>query len=211
MTPGEAYTAAEAARVLELSPKRVRQLAEEGRLDVVQSGPLRVSAVSVLRTRDARRAASTEGRAGGAAPGSPPPPDSLPGTDLVPLLTSIHEQLLAATQREKGEAIARALAERDAETSRAAWHEERALRQQAERERDEARDAARRAQDETREAREEAARASLRTPAQIGEAPGEGGRGGSTPTPSAPTPAPVPVQQVQQRPAGALARLFGRH
>ena len=55
LTQDEAYTAAEAARVLGLSPKRVRQLAGEGRLDVVEAGPLRVSAVSVLRVRDERR------------------------------------------------------------------------------------------------------------------------------------------------------------
>jgi hypothetical protein len=48
------YSATEAARLLGLSPKRVRQLAAAGRLEVVQESPLRVSAVSVIAERNER-------------------------------------------------------------------------------------------------------------------------------------------------------------
>lgn len=49
------YGAAEAARLLGLSPRRVRQLVDSGGLEAVSRQPLRVSAVSVLALRATRK------------------------------------------------------------------------------------------------------------------------------------------------------------
>lgn len=48
------YSATEAAKLLGLSPKRIRQLAAAGTLSVVQDSPLRVSAESVIAERNRR-------------------------------------------------------------------------------------------------------------------------------------------------------------
>ncbi|PPK94610.1 hypothetical protein CLV92_107113 [Kineococcus xinjiangensis] len=62
-----AVTAAEAAGALGLSPARVRQLARDGRLEVVDTSPLRVSWTSVARHQEERAGSGPTGR----APGSP--------------------------------------------------------------------------------------------------------------------------------------------
>ncbi|WP_345713025.1 helix-turn-helix domain-containing protein [Kineococcus glutinatus] len=52
--PDGAVTVAEAAGFLGLSPSRVRQLARDGRLEVVGTAPLRLSGRSLARHRDER-------------------------------------------------------------------------------------------------------------------------------------------------------------
>jgi hypothetical protein len=51
----DSYTCTEAARLLGVSARRIRQLAEEGRLGIVQESPLRVSAGEVITLRDSRK------------------------------------------------------------------------------------------------------------------------------------------------------------
>jgi len=51
----DSYTCTEAARLLGVSARRIRQLAEEGRLGIVQESPLKVSAQEVITLRDNRK------------------------------------------------------------------------------------------------------------------------------------------------------------
>lgn len=53
--PAEGYTVRDAARIIGRSERLVRKLAGEGRLDVIGDDPLRVSAESVHRERNARK------------------------------------------------------------------------------------------------------------------------------------------------------------
>lgn len=53
--PGDHYSREQAAKLLGISPRRVTQLADDGRLEVVQASPLRVSASSVHAERERRR------------------------------------------------------------------------------------------------------------------------------------------------------------
>ena len=62
-------TAAEAADALGLSAARVRQLARDGRLDVVATGPVRVSWASVTRHREERTGSVPAARSAGTAEG----------------------------------------------------------------------------------------------------------------------------------------------
>lgn len=211
LTPGEAYTAAEAARVLGLSPKRVRQLAEEGRLDVVEAGPLRVSAVSVLRVRDERSAAAAEALqsvgggqgAQGGKPGSPPPPS--PSTDLVPILVAMQDRAEAAAQREKAEAVARGVAEAQARHLEDELHRVRA---EAQGEREELQRArAELAVFRDRERGREGWESPLPLPSEGKGAPREPSLSPAVPV-EALAPAPDPALTPR---AGLLARLFGRH
>jgi hypothetical protein len=55
-TNQDSYSASQAAKVLGVSPRRIRQLVEDKRLKVTQKKPLRVSAVGVLAMRDKRKA-----------------------------------------------------------------------------------------------------------------------------------------------------------
>lgn len=50
----DSFTATEAAKILKVSARRVRQLAESGRLLVVQESPLRVSQLSVTALKEIR-------------------------------------------------------------------------------------------------------------------------------------------------------------
>ena len=61
--PGDTYGREQAGRALGVSARRVSQLAAEGRLDVVQAKPLRVSAESVHRLRAERRGPGRDPRA----------------------------------------------------------------------------------------------------------------------------------------------------
>ena len=54
---GDTYSAADAARVLRVSERRVRQLVDDGHLDAVQEKPLRISARSVIEERKRREKA----------------------------------------------------------------------------------------------------------------------------------------------------------
>jgi len=56
--PGQDYGAEQAGKILGVSGRRVRQLAQEGRLEVVQDRPLRVTAQSVHEMRALRRGTS---------------------------------------------------------------------------------------------------------------------------------------------------------
>lgn len=83
----EVYGAAEAGRVLGVSEKRVRQLADAGRLEVVSRNPLRVSQTSVVAARKARRTTS--------APGSSTSTRRSPaGVDVEAVVTRTVEQLV---------------------------------------------------------------------------------------------------------------------
>lgn len=61
--PGDTYGREQAARVLGVSPRRVSQLADDGRLEVVQPKPLRLSAESVHRLREERRSPNRDQKA----------------------------------------------------------------------------------------------------------------------------------------------------
>jgi hypothetical protein len=93
--PGDTYGTQQAATVLGVSPRRVSQLAHEGRLLIVQDKPLRVSAESVHVLRSERTGRSKH-------PLAAPPPESV--ADQVERLVS----LVTAEQRraiEAGEAL----------------------------------------------------------------------------------------------------------
>lgn len=79
---GDTYSAADAARVLRVSERRVRQLVDDGHLDVVQEKPLRISARSVIEERKRReRSPKPETSAAG-------PMDSAQLRELVSALVS---------------------------------------------------------------------------------------------------------------------------
>lgn len=52
----DTYTATEAGRILGISARRVRQLADDKRLKIVKENPLKVSAVDVLKMKKEREA-----------------------------------------------------------------------------------------------------------------------------------------------------------
>lgn len=122
--PGETYGAKQAAQVLGVSPRRVAQLAESGRLQVVQERPLRVSAQSVHELRAERK--------GGGSVRATTPPDSVAEQveRLVALVTTeqrraieAQEHLLAevSTQRDELRSeVERLRAEVERERARAA-------------------------------------------------------------------------------------------
>lgn len=98
MTDG--YRVADAARVLGVSPKRVRQLITEGRLPVVEgSSPIAVEVEAVHRERDRRRH----------RPASTPGPDATPAT--VPVSVEV---LLEYAERITARALEAATADRRA-------------------------------------------------------------------------------------------------
>lgn len=66
--PGDTYSVAQVAQLLDVSPKRIRQLTAEGRLMVAQAKPMRLWAQSVHELRDARRSSSRDIRAQVPAP-----------------------------------------------------------------------------------------------------------------------------------------------
>lgn len=97
--PGEDYGAKQAAQVLGVSPRRVAQLAQDGRLEVVQERPLRVSAQSVHEMRAARKA-------GGPKPaGMTTPPESVAEQveRLVSLFTAESRRAITAQEHLLGE------------------------------------------------------------------------------------------------------------
>jgi predicted RNase H-like nuclease (RuvC/YqgF family) len=52
----DSYTATEAGKILGISARRIRQLADEKRLKVIKESPLKVSAVDVLAMKKKREA-----------------------------------------------------------------------------------------------------------------------------------------------------------
>jgi hypothetical protein len=97
--PGETYGARQAAQVLGVSARRVSQLAQDGRLEVVQDRPLRVSAQSVHELRAERRAAP----AGGRAQATPPESIAEQVERLVSLVTAEHRKAIEAGEALLGE------------------------------------------------------------------------------------------------------------
>ena len=73
-SPAGSVTATDAAGGLGLSPARVRQLARDGRLELVHARPLRLSTSSVRRHRDEREGTTPPRSAVPAPPESPAPP-----------------------------------------------------------------------------------------------------------------------------------------
>lgn len=96
----EGYRVADAARVLGVSPKRVRQLIQEGRLPVVEgSSPIAVEVEAVHRERDRRRHR----------------PASTPGPAPTPAAVAVSvEDLLAYAERITARALDAAMADRRA-------------------------------------------------------------------------------------------------
>lgn len=96
----EGYRVADAARVLGVSPKRVRQLIAEGRLSAVpDASPVTVEAESVHRERDRRKHRSV----------STPGPEPMPGAVAVSV-----ETLLEYAERITTRALDAAIADRRA-------------------------------------------------------------------------------------------------
>lgn len=84
----DVWGAAEAGRVLALSEKRVRQLADAGRLEVVSRNPLRVSQASVVAMRKERRTtpAASSSMSTRRSPAA--------GVDVAAVVTATVEQLV---------------------------------------------------------------------------------------------------------------------
>jgi DNA-binding transcriptional MerR regulator len=51
----DSYTVAEAARIVGVSPRRIRQLAEEGRLEIVENDPVKVLASDVIEFKKTKQ------------------------------------------------------------------------------------------------------------------------------------------------------------
>lgn len=103
--PGATYGSQQAAMILGVSPRRISQLAQEGRLVVAQEKPLRVDAESVHELRAERQGRSRH-------PLSTPPPESV--ADQVERLVSMvtaeqrraieaNEALLSEVSRQRDE------------------------------------------------------------------------------------------------------------
>lgn len=87
----DAYTAAQAARVIGRSERLVRVMAADGRLDVVGTDPLRVSQESVHRERNKRRSASP------AASPAASPPAAADAEQLQAAITAAVSSTITAT------------------------------------------------------------------------------------------------------------------
>lgn len=206
----DAYTAAQAARVLKVSPKRVHQFVEEDRLEVVGRQPLQVSQVSVLHLQQEREQATAAAPAGSEGAGRSPggsrrsPHPQTPSAELVPLLTSAFDRVQASDARTLEEHGLRMTAEAEARFLRDALHEARAAQTHAEQEAAALRD---------RAARVEVVEAEVaRLTAELQRVRAEP----QTPEPSREAPAvspeahPLTPQTEPAQPPGVLARLFGR-
>ena len=136
--PGDTYGREQAARLLGVSPRRVSQLADEGRFVIVQRKPLRLAAQSVHEMRDARRSRDADIRS------TVPPAD---GAEVSAGLLAEVRKLVEMTEtanvraiESRDDALADARAERDrardeVERLRAELVAERELRAEAERRR----------------------------------------------------------------------------
>lgn len=96
----EGYRVADAARVLGVSPKRIRQLIKEGRLPVVEgASPIAVEVEAVHRERERRKSR----------------PASTPGPQPTPAAVAVSvEDLLAYAERITARALDAAMADRRA-------------------------------------------------------------------------------------------------
>lgn len=143
--PGDTYSREQAAKVLGVSARRISQLAGDGRLEIAQETPLRVSASSVHAERERRRGPARDLRA------TPPPLETaaLISQEVAAVREALErayarqietgEALLSETRAERDRLITdlqteRERAEKEAERLRAEVAEEKA-RADAERER----------------------------------------------------------------------------
>jgi len=95
MSDGNTYTAAQAATVLGRSVKRVRQMIQEGKLEVVpDSEPIRLTAQSVHELRDALKGQGTR-------PGRAPKPVGLTFEEVRELVETLTTKALEAAQSER--------------------------------------------------------------------------------------------------------------
>lgn len=139
--PGDTYGREQAARVLGVSARRVSQLAEGGRLEVVQEKPLRVSAQSVHDLREERRSTNRDQRA--TVPPDPVGDVAAQIERVVSLVVTEHrkaieagEHLLAEVSAQRDRAEAEAERQRlEVEKLRADLDAERAARLEVERSR----------------------------------------------------------------------------
>lgn len=99
-TGGKEYTREQAAKILGVSPRRISQMADEGKFVIEQLKPLRLSAESVHAMREHRRSRSADIR-------STVPPADQPDA-LMQVLTILREQLAQSAEH-----LADARAERD--------------------------------------------------------------------------------------------------
>lgn len=126
--PGDTYGREQAAKILGVSPRRVSQLADEGRFVIVQAKPLRLSAQSVHELRDARRSRSADIRA------TVPPADASEVSGAVLSEVRRIAEMAATANRLAIESAEDALADARAERDRARAEVER-LRAELEAER----------------------------------------------------------------------------
>ena len=95
MSDGNTYTAAQAATVLGRSVKRVRQMIQEGKLEVVpDSEPIRLTAQSVHELRDALKGQGTR-------PGRAPSPVGLTFEQVRELVETLTTKAIEAAQSER--------------------------------------------------------------------------------------------------------------
>lgn len=95
MNDGNTYTAAEAAKVLGRSIKRVRQMIQEDKLEAVpDSDPIRVTAQSVHELRDTLRTQGTK-------PGRAPAANGLTFQQVMELVETLTTKALEASQTER--------------------------------------------------------------------------------------------------------------
>lgn len=117
----DTYGTNEAARVLGVSPKRVRQLVAQGTLSALQTNPLRLSQQAVHDLRDLRR---KDSRAKSPQPAAAPPADF---TALLDRLLDSERRATAAETRAAitAQAVDEMKAERDALASQVAQLQQR--------------------------------------------------------------------------------------
>lgn len=132
--PGDTYSREQAAKLLGISPRRVTQLAGEGRLPVAQTSPLRLAADGVHAERERRRSPGRDLRA------SVPPVETsaLISQEVAAVREALErayarqieasESLLSETRAERN----RLLAELQAEREKADRERERLLAEVAE-------------------------------------------------------------------------------
>lgn len=116
----DTYTATEAARLLDVSDRRVRQLAATGTLTVAATNPLRLDALSVLAERDKRRTEPPRTRTAATATRTAMPAAALDAEQLRQLVAAIVADLLPRmieAQRRTEDSLRDELAAARAETA----------------------------------------------------------------------------------------------
>lgn len=149
-TPQDGYTAGDAARLLGVTPRRVRQLHASGVLpaaagDVVEGAPLLLDREAVHKEREARKVArKSTGKPDGSTTTA-----GIDTADLLDVFERMQERTLETLRRERTEVLA--IRDRTEQDLRDALAAERAAREMAERE-------AKRLRDEAEEMKAEAER-----------------------------------------------------